>query len=113
MNYLQYTSKEMISATELVRKSKKVFNSVQKGEIDKAVILRDGKPSFILIDFNKYEEIMSEYMLLKEKNKSKKTNVKNEDELEEKKVQKALKDIEELSDEDNKKDKKELNDFWE
>ena len=31
MNYLQYTSKEMISATELVRKSKKVFNSVQKG----------------------------------------------------------------------------------
>jgi len=111
MNHLQYTSKEMISATELVRKSKKVFNSVQKGEIDKAVILRDGKPSFILIDFNKYEQIMSEYIFLKENQKSKK--VKDRDELEDKKVEKALKDIEALSQEENKEEKKELNDFWE
>jgi len=111
MNHLQYTSKEMISATELVRKSKKVFNSVQKGEIDKAVILRDGKPSFISIDFNKYEQIMSEYIFLKENQKSKK--VKDRDELEDKKVEKALKDIEALSQEENKEEKKELNDFWE
>lgn len=110
MNHLQYTSKEMISATELVRKSKKVFNSVQKGEIDKAVILRDGKPSFILIDFNKYEQIMSEYLSLKENKISKK--VKYTDELEDKKVEKALKDITQLSIED-KEEKKELNDFWE
>lgn len=66
MNYLQYTSKEMVSATQLIRKSKSVFNSVSSGEIDKAVILRDGKPSFILLDFEKYELLMNEYVKMKE-----------------------------------------------
>ena len=66
MNYLQYTSKEMVSATQLIRKSKSVFNSVSSGEIDKAVILRDGKPSFILLNFEKYELLMNEYVKMKE-----------------------------------------------
>lgn len=66
MNHLKYTSKEMFSSTELIRKSKMVFEKVQKREIEKAIILRDGKPSFMLLDFNTYEDVMAEYMALKE-----------------------------------------------
>ncbi len=66
MNPLQYTSEEMFSSTELIRKSKMVFDKLQKNEIEKAIILRDGKPSFMLLDFSAYEDIMSEYLSLKE-----------------------------------------------
>lgn len=66
MNPLQYTSEEMFSSTELIRKSKMVFDKLQKNDIEKAIILRDGKPSFMLLDFSQYEEIMSEYLSLKE-----------------------------------------------
>jgi hypothetical protein len=55
----------MYSSTELIRKSKIIFNKILTKEIDKAVILRDGKPSFMLLDFNKYEKIMAEYNILK------------------------------------------------
>lgn len=68
MNYLQYTSKEMYSSTELIRKSKYIFEKLNKKEIEKAVILRDGKPSFMLLDFETYEKIMEEYMNLKNLN---------------------------------------------
>ncbi|RXJ93701.1 hypothetical protein CRV00_09565 [Malaciobacter molluscorum] len=74
MNYLQYTSKEMYSSTELIRKSKYIFEKLNKKEIEKAVILRDGKPSFMLLDFESYEKIMEEYMDLKNLN----LNVQNE-----------------------------------
>ncbi len=67
MSLLQYTSKEMFSSTELIRKSKMVFDKVGDKEIEKAIILRDGKPSFILMDFEEYEKIMSEYLKLKGK----------------------------------------------
>lgn len=66
MNHLQYTSKEMFSSTELIRKSKMIFEKVSSKEIDKAIILRDGKPSFMLLDFATYEDMMSEYLALKE-----------------------------------------------
>jgi len=66
VNPLQYTSEEMFSSTELIRKSKMVFDKLQKEEIEKAIILRDGKPSFMLLGFRQYEEIMSEYIALKE-----------------------------------------------
>jgi len=66
MNPLQYTSEEMFSSTELIRKSKMVFDKLQKDDIEKAIILRDGKPSFMLLGFAQYEEIMSEYVALKE-----------------------------------------------
>lgn len=66
MNPLQYTSEEMYSSTELIRKSKMVFDKLHKKEIEKAIILRDGKPSFMLLDFTIYEEIMAEYLSLKE-----------------------------------------------
>jgi hypothetical protein len=55
----------MYSSTELIRKSKTIFNKIINNEIDKAIILRDGKPSFMLLDFDKYEKIMAEYDELK------------------------------------------------
>ena len=70
MSLLQYTSKEMFSSTELVRKSKNIFDKLNKKEIEKAIILRDGKPGIILLDFNEYERIISEYINLKDKNKN-------------------------------------------
>ena len=71
MNLLNYTSKEMFSSTELIRKSKTIFDKINKKEIEKAIILRDGKPSFMLLDFETYEALMSEYISLKEKKRSK------------------------------------------
>ncbi len=65
MNPLQYTSEEMFSSTELIRKSKLVFDKLHNKEIEKAIILRDGKPSFMLLDFTIYEKLMNEYILLK------------------------------------------------
>ncbi len=84
MNPLQYTSEEMFSSTELIRKSKMVFDKLQKNDIEKAIILRDGKPSFMLLDFAKYEKLMHEYLALKDqvKNKSSQkisSKPKNED----------------------------------
>ncbi|QKF65701.1 hypothetical protein AVENP_0119 [Arcobacter venerupis] len=66
MGLLQYTSNEMFSSTELVRKSKNIFDKLNKEEIEKAIILRDGKPGIILLDFNYYEKIMTEYLTLKQ-----------------------------------------------
>ena len=71
MNYLQYTSKEMFSSTELIRKSKMIFEKINKHESEKAIILRDGKPSFMLLDFETYEKLMQEYMQLKTTSKEK------------------------------------------
>lgn len=70
MGLLQYTSDEMYSSTELVRKSKNIFDKLNKKEIEKAIILRDGKPGIILLDFNEYEKIMKDYLELKNKIKS-------------------------------------------
>ena len=65
MGHLLYSSNEMYSSTDLIRKSKTIFNKIIAKEIDKAIILRDGKPSFMLLDFDKYEKIMAEYDELK------------------------------------------------
>ncbi len=65
MNYLRYSSDEMFSSTELIRKSKKIFDKLNKKEIEKAIILRDGKPGFMLLDFETYEKTMKEYEKLK------------------------------------------------
>ncbi|MGB3752073.1 MAG: hypothetical protein WA945_10960 [Arcobacteraceae bacterium] len=66
MGLLLYKSDEMYSSTELIRKSKMIFDKVLNKEIGKAIILRDGKPCFLLMDFKKYEKIMAEYEELKE-----------------------------------------------
>ena len=59
---LQYKSNEMIPSTQLIRKSKQVFDLIVEKEIEKAIILRDGKPSFILMDFKKYEDIINHFL---------------------------------------------------
>lgn len=124
MSLLQYTSKEMFSSTELIRKSKMVFDKLNANEIEKAIILRDGKPSFLLLDFEKYETIMTEYLELKEQVKElKKTNrivdnnkkdIKKDDDISENDLEIALAKIEELDlrNEENK-EKQPLKDFWE
>jgi len=65
MGLLLYKSDEMYSSTELIQKSKMIFDKVLDNKIDKAIILEDGKPCFLLMDFNKYEKIMAEYEALK------------------------------------------------
>jgi len=98
MGLLLYKSNEMFSATELIRKSKMIFDKIVNKDIDKAIILRDGKPSFLLMDFEKYENIMAEFEELKQSsltNKESKKKKKREEIKEYKKdVQKnILKDI--------------------
>jgi len=65
MGLLLYKSDEMYSSTDLIRKSKMIFDKVLDNKIDKAIILRDGKPSFLLMEFQKYEKIMAEFEELK------------------------------------------------
>lgn len=138
MNPLQYTSEEMFSSTELIRKSKAVFDKLNNKEIEKAIILRDGKPSFMLLDFSEYEKLMSEYLSLKQSEKNHHTkakekksekkkyipeeensyNTQNEkNEIDEKDLEEALAEIENLDlesiDKLEKSSKESLNDFWE
>ena len=128
MDLLQYRSNEMFSSTELIRKSKMIFDKVSKKDIDKAVILRDGKPSFMLLDFYKYEELITEYLELKENVKQKSlvktdNNVKEEeesstlDEINNKDLEEALAQIEkldlDLQKKSSKKKEEALKDFWE
>ena len=142
MSLLQYTSKEMFSSTELVRKSKNIFDKLNKKEIEKAIILRDGKPNTILLDFEEYEKIMTDYLKLKgkdiveipsiesEKNETVKSdkNISKKENIEDKKIssntkiededfQAALNKIDDLeffTDSNQlKKDKDEtLKEFW-
>jgi len=126
----------MFSSTELIRKSKMVFDKISKKDIDKAVILRDGKPSFMLMDFKKYEELINDYLDLKEKVKTKPKVIKKEikqkedkplpfqekeeeifDEIDSNDLENALAQIEQL-DLELKKDapkhkEEQLKDFWE
>jgi len=75
MSHLLYSSNEMYSSTQLIRNSKTIFDKIINNEIDKAIILRDGKPSFMLLDFEKYEKIMAEYAKLKTKKTTKKVTI--------------------------------------
>ncbi len=78
MGLLQYTSNEMFSSTELVRKSKNIFDKLNKNDIEKAIVLRDGKPAVILLDFTYYEEIMKDYLQLKEQSQKSNESIKKE-----------------------------------
>ncbi len=78
MGLLQYTSNEMFSSTELVRKSKNIFDKLNKNDIEKAIVLRDGKPAVILLDFTYYEEIMKDYLQLKEQCQKSNESIKKE-----------------------------------
>lgn len=124
MSLLQYTSKEMFSSTELVRKNKSIFDKLNKKEIEKAVILRDGKPSIMLLDFEEYERIIGDYLNLKEKNHVNQNTISNKQIAEEpkKEIKKdeefkvALEEIEKLDfnfESKEIKDKVEpLKEFW-
>lgn len=123
MGLLQYTSNEMFSSTELVRKSKNIFDKLNRNEIEKAIVLRDGKPGIILLDFNHYEQIMNEYLSLKnqipsnkKEIKAEKVETKKEIEIEKEEVKASFPDDEnnEFSfDTDLTKDKPEpLKEFW-
>ena len=95
MSLLQYTSNEMFSSTELVRKNKNIFDKLNKKEIEKAVILRDGKPSIILMDFQEYERIIADYL----KSKGKEPIVKEVVKVEPKKEEMTIKEEKIVSEE--------------
>ena len=87
----------MFSSTELVRKNKYIFDKLNKNEIEKAIILRDGKPGIILLDFNIYEQIMAEYLSLKNVNSDYSTQKIKVDKRENKVIPNNLNNIDELS----------------
>ena len=132
MSLLQYTSDEMFSATDLVRKNKSIFDKLQKKEIEKAIILRDGKPSIIMLDFSVYEKLMKDYLNLKAGNSTNiNTKTINETVLEEQILKSdskisqedyeaAMKEIEQISfssdfsiKDDEQKETQALKEFWE
>ena len=133
MSLLQYTSDEMFSATDLVRKNKSIFDKLQKKEIEKAIILRDGKPSIMMLDFSEYEKLMKDYLNLKAGNSTNiNTKTINEKVVEEKTIKSdskisqedyeaAMKEIEKISfssdfsikEDDEEKTPQALKEFWE
>ncbi len=126
MSLIQYTSDEMFSATDLVRKNKYIFDKIQSKEIEKAIILRDGKPSAIIFDFTEYEKIMKEYLSLKSNidsksaDKTEKISKISDDKITKDDYETALKEIEKLSansefkfDNDLVETNQKLDDFWE
>lgn len=123
MSLLQYSSKEMFSATDLVRKNKSIFDKLNSNEIQKAVILRDGKPSAILLDFNEYKRVIGEFLSLKNIStdnqdfiQNKKIENKTKIEISDDEYKAALLEIEKIGkniSDDKKIDKTEaLKDFW-
>ena len=133
MSLLQYTSDEMFSATDLVRKNKSIFDKLQKKEIEKAIILRDGKPSIMMLDFSEYEKLMKDYLNLKAGNSTNiNTKTINETIIEEQTIRSdskisqedyeaAMKEIEQISfssdfsikEDDEQKAPQALKEFWE
>lgn len=133
MSLLQYTSDEMFSATDLVRKNKSIFDKLQKKEIEKAIILRDGKPSIMMLDFSEYEKLMKDYLNLKAGNSTNintKTNnetvfeektIKSDSKISQEDYEAAMKEIEKISfssdfsikEDDEQKTPQALKEFWE
>ncbi|MCT7535713.1 hypothetical protein N5T95_09295 [Aliarcobacter cryaerophilus] len=132
MSLLQYTSDEMFSATDLVRKNKSIFDKLQKKEIEKAIILRDGKPSIMMLDFSEYEKLMKDYLNLKAGNitniNTKTINetvveeeiIKSDSKISQEDYEAAMKEIENISfssdfsiKDDEQKDQQPLKEFWE
>jgi len=67
MGLLLYKSDEMFSQEELEKNSKVIFQKITDNEIDKAIILNDSKAKFLVMDFQKYEDIMAEYEILRDR----------------------------------------------
>ena len=133
MSLLQYTSDEMFSATDLVRKNKSIFDKLQKKEIEKAIILRDGKPSIMMLDFSEYEKLMKDYLSLKAGNSTnintktinetvvEEQTIKSDSKISQEDYEAAMKEIEQISfssdfsikEDDEQKTPQALKEFWE
>ncbi|MCT7462248.1 hypothetical protein N5S71_06950 [Aliarcobacter cryaerophilus] len=133
MSLLQYTSDEMFSATDLVRKNKSIFDKLQKKEIEKAIILRDGKPSIMMLDFSEYEKLMKDYLNLKAGNSTnintksineavvEEKTIKSDSKISQEDYEAAIKEIEQISfssdfsikEDDEQKTPQALKEFWE
>ncbi|HKM19586.1 MAG TPA: hypothetical protein VJY14_05930 [Aliarcobacter sp.] len=132
MSLLQYTSNEMFSATDLVRKNKSIFDKLQKKEIEKAIILRDGKPSIMMLDFSEYEKLMKDYLNLKAGNSTnintktiiekvfEEEIIKSDSKISQEDYEAAMKDIEQISfssdfsiKDEEQKVPQALKEFWE
>ena len=133
MSLLQYTSDEMFSATDLVRKNKSIFDKLQKKEIEKAIILRDGKPSIMMLDFSEYEKLMKDYLSLTAGNSTnintttinetviEGQTIKSESKISQEDYEAAMKEIEKISfssdfsikEDDEQKAPQALKEFWE
>ena len=133
MSLLQYTSDEMFSATDLVRKNKSIFDKLQKKEIEKAIILRDGKPSIMMLDFSEYEKLMKDYLSLKAGNSTnintrtinetviEGQTIKSDSKISQEDYEAAMKEIEQISfssdfsikEDDEQKTPQALKEFWE
>ena len=133
MSLLQYTSDEMFSATDLVRKNKSIFDKLQKKEIEKAIILRDGKPSIMMLDFSEYEKLMKDYLNLKAGNSTnintitinetiiEEKTIKSDSKISQEDYEAAMKEIEKISfssdfsikEDDEQKTPQALKEFWE
>ncbi|MGJ0309912.1 hypothetical protein [Aliarcobacter cryaerophilus] len=133
MSLLQYTSDEMFSATDLVRKNKSIFDKLQKKEIEKAIILRDGKPSIMMLDFSEYEKLMKDYLNLKAGNSTnintksinetvvEEKTIKSDSKISQEDYEAAMKEIEQISfssdfsikEDDEQKTPQALKEFWE
>jgi hypothetical protein len=95
----------MYSSTQLIRHSKSIFNKIIDNKIDKAIIFRDGKPSFILLDFEKYEKIMAKFDIKDEKKQPKKTIKPKQD--------KVIKPKQDKKIQPTKENKPQIKEFWE
>lgn len=56
---------QAITATDLQRDAKAIFNKLQSGEQDRFVVMRNGKPEFVLMPVTTYESIVCELMELR------------------------------------------------
>ena len=100
MDLPTYKLNETVSSSELETNLEGVFYKIKNNEIGKAVILQDGQPNFILLDINKYEQIVAnnEDIIQNNNEDIKKEELFLDDEIsEEEEIQQALKSIESMN----------------
>lgn len=51
---------QAISATDLQRNAKALFDKMQRGEQDKYVVMRDNKPAFVMLPVATYEAMLND-----------------------------------------------------
>lgn len=114
MDLLLYSSKEMFSSSKLDEGGVEILDKISNKEIDKAVILKDAKPSHLILDFEVYESLMKDYTNLKKamgdesvtitsssnedvvQKRVERVETQSDEELNQKELEKALKEIESL-----------------